>query len=493
MGRVPEPDTIEMTTLGGFTLVDRIGAGGMGEVWRAERIGPGNVRRRAAVKRILPRFQRDPVLRERFIAEARITSRLEHPNIVQVLDFGDSPELFLILEYVDGVSMSDLIKSAARTGRRLPVAAAVYMIAEAAAGLDHAHRRMDDSGTALEIIHRDVTPSNVLLSVDGAVKVGDFGVARAADNLHRTEAGFALGKLPYMAPEQARGARVDRRVDVFALGICLWEALTLERLLPRGAPDQIIAALDRCEFQSPSSRAPGIPPALDDIVLGALQRDPARRTASAGELSRALRTLLAWLAPGFAGPDLARVIHEMSQPPCASAPAQYPAPSYPAMSPAPYAAVSMPPVERAVAPLAPAAPAISGAPAMSGAHRNVLVGGGLTIAALLAVVAFLALRHDASDVRTGTFEQYQIAQTRIALEGGMARTAALCANGTHGTATIDLDFLADGTPARVAVGVQGVPPPFDTPVQNCLQMAFSYTHIAPVARPIALHGLVARF
>lgn len=252
-----------MTTLGGFTLVDRIGAGGMGEVWRAERIGPGNVRRRAAVKRILARYQTDPVLRQRFIAEARITSRLEHPNIVQVLDFGDTPELFLVLEYVDGKSLSQLLETARRHGHRLPVPAAMFIVAEAAAGLDHAHRRTDDFGVALGIVHRDVTPSNVLISVEGAVKVGDFGVAKAADNLHRTEAGLALGKLPYMAPEQARGATIDRRVDVFALGVCLWEALTLERLLPRGAPDVIIAALERSEFPAPSSRAPGIPAELD--------------------------------------------------------------------------------------------------------------------------------------------------------------------------------------------------------------------------------------
>jgi serine/threonine protein kinase len=279
----------------------------MGEVWRGERVGPGGVRRRAAIKRILPEHQGDHVLRERFIAEARITARLEHPNIVQVLDFGDTPELYLILEYVEGLPLAEVMRRAAIGQGSLPWPATLHIVAEAATGLDYAHRRTDDAGSMLNIVHRDVSPPNILLSSDGAVKVSDFGIARAADNMYRTQQGQAVGKLVYMSPEQVHAGALDRRTDVFALGVVLWEALTLRPLIPRNNHAAALMALTRGNFPPPSSIVPNLPPGVDAIVAEALTVDVSRRTPSAGRLADSLRTVIHSYAPGFDSRALARV------------------------------------------------------------------------------------------------------------------------------------------------------------------------------------------
>ncbi len=300
-----EPDA-EVQTLGGYRLLEKIARGGMGEVWRGERVSAGGVRRRVAIKRILPEYQREPMLRDRFIAEARITARLEHPNIVQLIDFGDAPDLFLVLEYVEGISLADIMRRALQAKQPMPVAAALYVIAEAATGLDYAHRRKDDQGQPLEIVHRDVSPPNILVSIDGSVKVNDFGIARAADNIFRTQAGLAVGKLVYMSPEQARGERVDRRADVWALGVVLWESLTLRPLFPRDNPGAALEAQQRGDVVAPSRFMPAVPPAVDEIVLAALRVDREQRTASAGRLASSIRSVLHTLAPGFDSRDVAR-------------------------------------------------------------------------------------------------------------------------------------------------------------------------------------------
>lgn len=305
-GRSPVSDA--PSELGGYRLVELLGRGGMGEVWRAERLGPGGIRRRAAVKRMLPHLRNDPVLRERFVTEARINARLEHPNIVQVLDFGDQPEPFLVLEYVEGISAAELLKQCARTGVRLPAVAAAFIAAEIASGLDYAHRKRDEQGRPLGIVHRDVSPHNVLISTDGAVKLTDFGVARAVDNRIRTQHGASIGKLVYMAPEQALGEPVDARSDVFALGVVLWEMLTLSPLLPRDAPAAALEMLQQCAFKPPSQVDPRLPAVLDDIVMPALARDPAARYQSAGAFAQAIRSFIHSVSPGFDSHELVRIL-----------------------------------------------------------------------------------------------------------------------------------------------------------------------------------------
>lgn len=298
--------------LGGWRLVELLGRGGMGEVWRAEREGPGGIRRRAALKRILTRLRNDGELLQRFIAEARISSRLEHPNIVSVIDFGDKPEPYLVFEYVEGISAADLLQEASRARVKIPAVVAGFVCAEVASGLDYAHRKRDENGRPLEIVHRDVSPQNVLLSVEGAVKVGDFGVARAVDNTLRTRAGIQVGKLVYMAPEQAAGAPVDGRADVFSLGVVLWELLTLQPLFPRDDAATTLKRLQSGDIPAPSTIEPRIPATLDQIVLTALATDRERRFASAAAFAQALRGFVHSLAPGFDSSELIKILHKIA-------------------------------------------------------------------------------------------------------------------------------------------------------------------------------------
>ncbi|MFO0625696.1 MAG: protein kinase [Polyangiales bacterium] len=351
--------------LGGFRLLELLGRGGMGEVWRAEREGPGGYRRRAAVKRILPRFQADPTLRARFLSEARINARLEHPNITQVLDFGESPEPYLALEYIEGTTVARVLKVCAEAQQRLPHAVAAFILAEVATGLDYAHRRKDDAGNPLLIVHRDVSPQNVLISTEGGVKISDFGIARAADNQLRTQQGIAVGKLAYMAPEQASGGTVDWRADVFALGVLLWETLLVRPLIPRNDSNAAIQLLLSGRFEPPSRVDPRIPPQLDAAVMEALQVDPNRRTQSAGILAQQLRGYLHAAAPGFDGSALVRVVAPLVPDVAWQAPTQ----ATPAVHPS-LGEVAEPATRMAAEPLArPTRPATMAPPTRPGAPQ----------------------------------------------------------------------------------------------------------------------------
>ncbi|MBL8678226.1 MAG: protein kinase [Myxococcales bacterium] len=346
--------------LGGWRLVELLGRGGMGEVWRAEREGPGGVRRRAALKRMLTRLRNDGELLQRFMAEARISSRLEHSNIVQVLDFGDQPEPYLVFEYVEGISASELLQESSRARIKLPAAAAAFVCAEVATGLDYAHRKRDEQGRPLEIVHRDVSPHNVLLSIEGAVKIADFGVARAADNTLRTRAGIQVGKLVYMAPEQAAGAPIDGRADVFSLGIVLWEMLTLQPLFPRDDAATTLQRLQTGDIPAPSKVEPKVPPALDQIVLTALSLYPEQRFASAGAFAQALRGFVHSVAPGFDSSELIRILHKIA--PSVSWHVQTPPPADSARERAPVAPRVASPPMKAMPAMAMPAMAAPGAP-----------------------------------------------------------------------------------------------------------------------------------
>ncbi len=292
--------------IGGYRLIELLGRGGMGEVYRAEREGPGGFRKRAAVKRILPRLQGDPNLRARFVQEARINGYLEHPNVVQVLDFGDQPEPYLALEYVEGTTAARVLKACAERGQRLPPVAVAYLVAEAATGLDYAHRREDEQRRPLQIVHRDVSPQNLLVSLEGTVKVSDFGVARAV--LSGAAPGATVTKLAYAAPELLTGAPTDWRVDVFALGVVLWEMLLVRPLVPRSDPNAARQVILAGRFDAPSRVDPQVPQPFDAVVLSALALDPAQRTQSAGLLAQQLRALIHGLSPGFDASEFVRVL-----------------------------------------------------------------------------------------------------------------------------------------------------------------------------------------
>lgn len=279
-----------------YLLLERIAVGGMAEIWLAvPREAP---RRRLVVKRLLPSLADDPAFVTLFLDEARIGAQLDHPGIVPVHDLGrEATGYYMVMDYVPGVDLRALLARQRQRRRFLPVPLSCWIAQRVAEALDHAHRGRGHGGRPLHVVHCDLSPANVLLGFDGGVRVIDFGVASAAFRAHR-EATVLRGKFGYLSPEQVRGLPVDRRADVFSLGAVLHEALAGERLF-RGPSD--LAVLERVRtaaVQGPSARNPEVSPALDQVVLRALAREPADRFAWAGELAEALRPFAAGIGPG---------------------------------------------------------------------------------------------------------------------------------------------------------------------------------------------------
>jgi serine/threonine-protein kinase len=277
---------------GRYVLLDEIGAGGMAVVHRAVLTGPRGFQKAVALKRIQPTLSDVPAFRERFIWEARTAASLSSPNIVQVVDFGEiDGTLYLAMELVDGMSLDRLRSLADDAGVDMQLAA-VYIVAQAALGLDFAHHAQLD-GKPIGLVHRDVSPENILISRAGEVKVADFGIAKAMGTPRRlTTSGAVMGKLRYMSPEQAAGLRLDARSDVFGLGLVLFELLAGERLLGAVSRRGVMAQLRAGDFDVPSARNAKVPAELDRIVGKALAPERKARHQSAMELARDLEQYL---------------------------------------------------------------------------------------------------------------------------------------------------------------------------------------------------------
>jgi len=294
---------------GRYLLLDRIAIGGMAEVYVAVR--PDDPAPRLyALKRILPSLAEDAEFLAMFLDEARLVVQLDHPGVVPIHELGKHGETYYIaMEYVAGCDLRALVERERARGRSVPVPLAAYVGWRVADALDHAHRKRDARGRALQIVHRDVSPANVLLGFDGSVRVIDFGIAQAASRTQQEETALR-GKFGYMSPEMARGQQVDRRSDVFALGVVLHELLTGERLF--AAPSEL-AALDKvgnAEVRPPSERNAAVPHGLDAVVLRALAREPDDRFAWASELRDALTPWLHAGVPVGDPPALARHMAE---------------------------------------------------------------------------------------------------------------------------------------------------------------------------------------
>ena len=298
----------EPTKLGDYQLLEKLGQGGMAVVYRGERTGEAGFKKRVALKRMLPQYRRNPSLLERFAAEARTNARLDHPNLVAVVDFGTEPEPYLVMEYVDGVTLALLLQRLVERGQKMEIAAALFIAAEVGQGLDHAHRKRDDDGNPLGIVHRDVSPQNVLLSSEGAVKVSDFGLVKAADNVVQTGTGVPIGKMSYMAPEQAEHHEVDARADVFSLGIVCWEMLSMRTLMPPNDALRAAQMLQQGTFPAPSTLRPEVSPELDAAVMSCLHADPGQRTPTAAAFGMQVREILHADAPGYGRDQLARLL-----------------------------------------------------------------------------------------------------------------------------------------------------------------------------------------
>jgi len=273
---------------GRYFLLDKIATGGMAEVYRAVTHGVEGFRRTFVVKRILAENAASPAFIRMFCDEARISALLHHPNIVQVYDFGHvSGSYFLAMEYLLGKDLSSLMRFLRAAKAAVPPSLAAFIAREAAIGLHHAHTLRGPSGQPLGIVHRDVTPSNIMLLYAGGVKLLDFGIAKVGASTSASSEGEGVkGKFGYLSPEQARGADVDGRADVFALGVTMWEMLAGRRLFAGKNDLETLRNVLQRPVPPPSSVRPEIPPALDRIVLRALERTRERRYQTADELAR---------------------------------------------------------------------------------------------------------------------------------------------------------------------------------------------------------------
>lgn len=283
-----------------YILTERIAQGGMAEIHLGKSVGLDGFARVCAFKRILPHFAQDAEFVEMFRNEAQVAKQLQNKNIVQVFDFvSDGTSYMLVMEFVDGQDLRALLSAAEQKKKRIPAEIACYIAMEALSGLAYAHAAVDVSGRSMGIIHRDVSPQNILISYDGDVKITDFGIAKAENQASNTRVGVLKGKFRYMSPEQASGYNIDARSDLFAVGIILFEMLTMTRLF-KGEDLAVLEAVRACQVRSPSQvNSSGVPPELDAIVMRLLARDPLQRYQTGREAVRDLSRFLYKIRPDF--------------------------------------------------------------------------------------------------------------------------------------------------------------------------------------------------
>jgi eukaryotic-like serine/threonine-protein kinase len=280
-------DRAASRVIGRYAIHEEIASGGMATVYLGRLDGTGGFSRNVAIKRLHAHLAKDPEFVRMFLDEARIAARIRHPNVVPVLDVVNTgDEIFLVMEYVAGESLARLARGAAERGERMPVAIAAAVVVGVLRGLHAAHEATDEQGQPLCIVHRDVSPQNIIVGRDGAAHLLDFGVAKAAGQLQTSRNGRIKGKVSYMPPEQARGAEVTRAVDVYAAGVILWELLTGERLFPGDNEGIVLERVLFGEVAAPSHKAG--PAELDEVVMRAISRDPLERFPTAREMARAV-------------------------------------------------------------------------------------------------------------------------------------------------------------------------------------------------------------
>jgi serine/threonine-protein kinase len=279
--------------LGPYELLRRIATGGMAEVYLARRAGPHGFQKLVAVKRILPQYACDADFVAMFVDEARVCARLGHPNIVQVFDFGEQDgELYMAMEYVDGTTGARLIRAVATRGENIPLDVALHVTLSLLRALEYAHTARDEEGKPLALVHRDVSPGNVLIDRSGAVKLTDFGIARAAEIERRTDAGQLKGKLGYMSPEQVVGRDLDARSDLFTLAIVLTEMVILRPLFSGGKELDVLLRIRDADLSAIDRASHRVPDDVRAVLFRGLARDPTLRYASATAFAEALEEIV---------------------------------------------------------------------------------------------------------------------------------------------------------------------------------------------------------
>ena len=287
--------------LGRYALYDEIASGGMATVHIGRLLGPVGFSRTVAIKRLHPQFAKEPDFVAMFLDEARLAARIRHPNVVGTLDIvALDGELFLVMEYVQGESLGRLMRTMRERGESVPIPIAAAIIVGVLEGLHAAHEATSDHGEPLGIVHRDVSPQNVLVGTDGVARVVDFGVAKAAGRVQSTRNGQLKGKLGYMAPEQI-GGNATRVTDVHAVAVVLWEMLAARRLYHADSELQTFSNILSGELVAPSTYAPKVPAEIDSLVMKGLEPKPEARFSSAREMARALQRVARIASPSDVG------------------------------------------------------------------------------------------------------------------------------------------------------------------------------------------------
>ena len=281
-------------TLGRYALYGEIAAGGMATVHLARLMGSVGFARTVAIKRLHPHLSKDPDFVAMFLEEARLAARVRHPNVVSTLDVVDEDnELFLVMEYVAGESLSRLVRKSREAGKRIPPRYVAGVMCAALEGLHAAHEATSERGVPLGIVHRDVSPQNIHVGLDGVARVLDFGIAKATNRVQETRTDQIKGKVAYMSPEQLAKGPIDRRADVYSASVVLWEALTGARLFKADDVPSLVYSIMNDEIRPPSAVAPDLPKGLDEIVMKGLDREAENRWSSAREMAVALEKVLA--------------------------------------------------------------------------------------------------------------------------------------------------------------------------------------------------------
>ncbi|MDO8462602.1 MAG: serine/threonine-protein kinase, partial [Deltaproteobacteria bacterium] len=278
---------------GQYHLTEKIAQGGMAEIFKGKTVDLHGLEKTVVIKRILPHIAANPEFVTMLIDEAKIAVQLSHGNIAQIYDLGKiSEDYFIVMEYVPGKSVSQIARKLRSLNQPCPIPIACTIAAEIAAGLDYMHRKKDEEGNPLGIIHRDISPQNIIVSESATIKIIDFGIAKAKTKIVTTDSGVIKGKFAYMSPEHAEGEKLDHRSDIFSLGIILHELLVGQRLFKGKNNAETVRKVKKARVSRPSTDRPEVPPELDAIVLKALARDREKRYQRASSLHEDLTKLL---------------------------------------------------------------------------------------------------------------------------------------------------------------------------------------------------------
>jgi TonB family protein len=388
----PQPEEEEPTDgikFGQYVLLEKIATGGMAEVWKARMRGVEGFQKIVAIKKILPHLSDNQDFIEMFVDEAKLAAQLNHNNIIHIYDLGKiQSSYYIAMEYIDGYDLKNILKKAQERDQPLSVEIALFVASKIAAALDYAHRKRDFEDKEMGLVHRDVSPQNVLISEEGDIKLCDFGIAKAASKASHTQAGALKGKLQYMAPEQAWGRNIDKRSDIFALATVLFEMLTARKLFSGDNELSILEQVREARVAAPSQFNDEVTPQIDAIVLKALQKDPANRYQTAGEMQRDLDAILYSFKPTPTSADLAIYMHRLAT--------SAPVPSHPVEYHAPepvFAANELKPLKPApVVPIPTSAPVVAPAVAAQAKKPPIVPIAIAAIVVIAAVVGFLMMR-----------------------------------------------------------------------------------------------------